>query len=311
MATCECGTWSGRRECGLTCGRGKAVADGAVSLFVSRLASAGVAGMTQDNRAGAQSWGRGKQRQPSVHDEITIFGQSYNALQQGLTQAVAGLQEKQNDQLKMMQGVLQHAEATARELRALREEHANTKQQQAMQDMEMQAIQRQVEAKTQELQQLRAEQASTKELLETQTAELATARQFLSQTDPVSEEEVVQMVETLNTDILHTAATLSESLPHTTRLLAETSYDKSRASRTHLSGADGAIRQFVYNSRNTPNPSLALQIALQAYLTTCCTRIVGYWHPDELLNSVFDDLYEGMRQASEQLSCFFSTAFPS
>jgi hypothetical protein len=66
-----------------------------------------------------------------------------------------------------------------------------------------------------------------------------------------------------------------------------------------LSGADDAIRQFIYNSRNTPNPSLALQIAFQGYLTSCCARIVGYWHPDGMLNSVFEDLYEAMRLTGE------------
>jgi myosin heavy subunit len=243
-----------------------------------------------------QNTGGGPHANGIIRDEIAYFSQSFSTLQHGLTQAAANLQEKQNVQLQMMQTVLQRAEETARQLQALREEHAITKQQQAMQAIEMQAVRRQVDAKDQDLQRLKEEHATMKDLLEAQAAELSTARQFLSQTDPVSDAEVMQIVDSLNAEILQTSAILSESLPHTTRLLAETTYDKSRASRTYISGVDMAIRQLVYDSRNTPNPSLALQIALQAYLTSCCTAIIGCWHSDQFLNSVFEDLYDGMRQ---------------
>jgi hypothetical protein len=151
----------------------------------------------------------------------------------------------------------------------------------------------------QELQRHEDLYASTKQLLDDRSKELVIAQQFLTTTDSLAEADVIRMVKGINEEILQTAALLGETgnLSNTPRLQPEAGFEETLASQTDLPTVHKIILKFLHESRRTPDPSLALQIAVQAYLASSCERIVSVWHQDS--DAVFREVYQSVRQTSE------------
>jgi hypothetical protein len=152
-----------------------------------------------------------------------------------------------------------------------------------------------------ELQRHQDQLASTKQLLDDRSKELAIAQQFLTTADSLAEADVIRMVKGINEEILQTAALLGETgnLSDTPRLQPEAGFEETLASRTDLPTIHKTILKFLHESRRTPDPSLALQIAVQAYLASSCERIVSVWHQDNDSDAAFRAVYKSVRQTSE------------
>jgi hypothetical protein len=152
-----------------------------------------------------------------------------------------------------------------------------------------------------ELQRHQDQLASTKQLLDDRSKELAIAQQFLTTADSLAEADVIRMVKGINEEILQTAALLGETgnLSDTPRLQPEAGFEETLASRTDLPTIHKTILKFLHESRRTPDPSLALQIAVQAYLASSCERIVSVWHQDNDSDAAFRAVYQSVRQTSE------------
>ena len=191
-------------------------------------------------------------------------------------------------------------DATKHEERVdLRRSLKQLQEQQEKQTAQLHELRRRFEVQARELHHSREEYASTKQLLDDRTKELAIAQQFLTTADSFAEADVIRIVERINEEILQTAALLGETLPNATRRQPEPEND---AWHAHHHVVDKNTLKFLHDSRNTADPSLVLQIAVQTYLARSCARIASAWHQqDNVRNDAFKEVYQMMRQTSEPL----------
>jgi hypothetical protein len=157
----------------------------------------------------------------------------------------------------------------------------------------------------QELQHHQDQHTSTKQLLADQTNDLVVVQQLPVTGDTLTEADVIRMVEGINEEIVQTATLLWETgnLSNTPRLQPEVGFEEPQ---TDLPIIHNTILKFLHESRRTPDPSLALQIAVQAYLANSCERIVSVWHQDKDSDAAFREVYQSVWQTSEPVYNFIS-----
>ncbi|KAH7912710.1 hypothetical protein BJ138DRAFT_1003876 [Hygrophoropsis aurantiaca] len=150
-----------------------------------------------------------------------------------------------------------------------------------------------------ELQHLKLQHTELTSLLETRTRELKGAQAFLTKADSLSGADVIKLVEGLNSEILQTAAFISDSFD----------FDRSQANAEEMKEASSRISElmgatmtrYITTMKHGDDP-LIVQIALQAAMVEFTRWMAMTWDYDSLqaeqpLAEIYNDIREGENQA--------------
>jgi len=165
-------------------------------------------------------------------------------------------------------------------------------------------VQRQAQdlkAAANESQRLRADHIAALELLETRTLELKLAQAFLPQTDILSDADVIGIVNSLNSEILQTAAFIAEVFTFDKRseVSGEDSDDMKEAA-SHASEVLGQRMVDLLRLTNHRDGTLLVRIAIQACINAFSQWIIESWYfgtPQEEL--LLAEIYQSVQHAGE------------
>ena len=122
-----------------------------------------------------------------------------------------------------------------------------------------------------------SDMTNARALLDTRGAELRDAQAFMTQVDDVTDAEVLHIVNSINTLILQTAATITDMLPE--YRIGETDISASNHARTWLQAADAIppiIDRALGRVGHNVDPGL-VQVTLQGAMTTYAHRLCSTW----------------------------------
>lgn len=123
-----------------------------------------------------------------------------------------------------------------------------------------------------EIEVLKRENADKAKLMEVRTLELRTAQAFLSTSDSMSEEEVVQTVKDLNSDIFQAAVTFAEDM-----MTGEKGAPR-RSAFDYVADRHGtSFANMVQEVQRHPDGHELLQSAIQAVIAGDVARIIRSW----------------------------------
>ncbi|KAH9485831.1 putative ABC transporter ATP-binding protein [Psilocybe cubensis] len=149
-------------------------------------------------------------------------------------------------------------------------------------------------------------------LLQERATEIKGVQTFLTTADLYSGADIIQMVDGLNMDIFHTAASVAEIFEQPTeadaaaRLTSKDREERLEFGAERLKSIPEAIGERLYTHLANKCTELhedpfPLQVAIQAYLAHFCTQRVQIFS-GESAKSAFDDLYGRIRSAASERS---------
>lgn len=148
-----------------------------------------------------------------------------------------------------------------------------------------------------ELRRAEAQHAQARHLLEERTAELKGAQRFLNQTDSLSGAEVIAMGESLNAEILQTAAYMADSLEFSCTTPTKENMAAFRESHKRASRilGDPIIRVLAsrWDHHETDLDPTPVQIALQTMMVYWSVKMAKLWKyggkagENEILGDIF------------------------
>ena len=178
-------------------------------------------------------------------------------------------------------------------------ESAGLREQLRMNQHNIQALQEELRLKEQEIKALQTAShhkevthSQVVALLETRTSELEGAQIFLTKADTFSGADLILMVEGLNTDILETAAYITDTFDFGQSSQA---ISTRRQQSVHESVESGLGKIMTNLLMQHGRDQMLIQIAVQAYLSRWCHHIASVWIIDAQntgLSDTLADLYE-------------------
>ncbi|KAI0738320.1 hypothetical protein C8Q80DRAFT_1114088 [Daedaleopsis nitida] len=150
-----------------------------------------------------------------------------------------------------------------------------------------------------ERERMESEQRKTLELLETRTAELKEAQEFLTKVDAVSATEVQNVVRHLNSEIFQTANRIADS-PQFRYDLAESGAATEAQRRLKTLGyLEPSFISSLHSVDHTQD-SVLLTTALQACMTAYAEWLASSWDRDGRADELLDEIYQRMRKRERQ-----------
>ncbi|KAF8181794.1 hypothetical protein BJ912DRAFT_906612 [Pholiota molesta] len=206
--------------------------------------------------------------------------------------AAAAAQERE------IEGLLTHARRVEEELDSVRTAHRAL----ATGTVSLEAQKKHLAL---ELQRAKTEQQQTAQLLETRTAELRGAEAFLTKADQLSNVEVVGLLESLNSEIMQIAASMTEELTiEEKRIDAEAKEQESDEAREAYARAEDTVgprmAELLKNSEHHEDPIL-VQLAVQASMAAYTHWIISSWvfeSPED--EHMLSEIYARVRETEEQ-----------
>ena len=210
---------------------------------------------------------------------------------------VTGLERRNRELEQAMEKMKNKADADRKKKIAL-----ETRNREPDNPMETQAVQQRAEQLACELQKLKQNHSSTTQLLHARTKELTLAQQFLTTADSISGADVIRLVEKLNGEILQCAADLADKLPphvqNDVATEADVSDQRTMAAAKIRELTGEPVVRLLRAAPSMEDPSMAVQIAVQACLVSCCHDFVSFWHcsHNAQIESAFQELYTLLRR---------------
>ncbi|KAG6863206.1 hypothetical protein C0991_007442, partial [Blastosporella zonata] len=170
-------------------------------------------------------------------------------------------------------------------------------------DAQLKHRDRDIQRHEEELQQHAREHALTIQLVEARTLELRGAEALLTKADVLSGEDVIALVNTLNSEIYQTAVNVAEAFEfkpkeeRTTRVEDVENLVEVYASATDMVGPQ--MVQMLGSLEHREDPTI-VQIALQAAMVAYSNWIVRSWNLEDPEGDVgVNKVYKGIRDAGE------------
>jgi hypothetical protein len=139
-----------------------------------------------------------------------------------------------------------------------------------------------------------ARHSQTNQLLSLRSAELRSAEVFLNKADSFAREDLVTMLEKLNSQIFNAAAFMAESL----------NFDHPTGDPEIHSWLKGTIGPRMFSILATHSPQedpLLLQLTLQHYMTTWCASSLASFSPHTKQNDFLREIYAKIRALGEYI----------
>ncbi|KAG6885092.1 hypothetical protein C0993_005975 [Termitomyces sp. T159_Od127] len=156
-----------------------------------------------------------------------------------------------------------------------------------------------------EMQQQKREHEIMLKLLDTRTQELRGAEAFLTRADTLSGAEVIDLVNTLNSEIYQTAALVAEAFDYNARVggIESSAEDTAVLNEACTSVADaiGTETTEMLKSLDHHEDPAVVQVAIQVAMAAISDWIVRTWNLDETeADNGFQKVYKGLRDAEMQ-----------